>query len=331
MKKSGKRKHPVLKAVAAAIAVVLVLALGLLFLVTRDFRGTKPEDIASDNPFVTPLGKTMVSAHRSGGELFPENTMMAFRGNIESDYFNTDVFEFDLHITKDGRLIVLHDGTLDRTSDACEVFGKTDIRPEDYDYEELRRLNLGEMFVTEDGKTPYKGLRGENVPDDLRVATLETVLGYLSANGDFRYIIEIKNSGELGYRSADLLYGALKQLGLLDKAVIGTFNGEVTDYMTKTYPDMLRSAGVKEVLLFYFDSLFGISRNYKFKALQIPANQFVIHLGTAKLCNHAHRNDVAVQYWTINDEETMRMLRGIGADCIMSDNPALCYEVVNED
>ena len=326
-----KKKRPALKGLLIALIVIIVLALGLLFIMTRDFSGTKAQEFETTNPFITELGKTMVSAHRSGGELFPENTMMAFKGNIESEDFNTDVFEFDLHITKDEQLIILHDDTLDRTSDACEVFGTTDVKPENYTYEELRQLNMGEMFETEDGSTPYKGLRGDDIPDTLRVATLKDVLTYLSSNGDFRYIIEIKNGDELGYKSADLLYNTLKELDLLDKAIIGTFNGEVTNYMDETYPDMLRSAGIKEVLVFYFDSLLGIDREYKFTALQIPANQFVVHLGTAKLCNHAHKNNIAVQYWTINDAETMLMLRDIGADCIMSDNPALCYDVVNAE
>ena len=326
------KKHPVIKTILIIVAVILVLALGLLFVMTRDWNDEPLEDFTSDNPYITELGKTMVSAHRSGGEIFPENTMMAFKGNIESEDFKTDIFEFDLHITKDKELIILHDDTFDRTSDACEIFGTTDIKPEDYTYEELRSINLGETFTTADGSTPYKGLRGDDVPDDLRVASLRDVLTYLQSNGDFSYIIEIKNGDELGYESADILYSTLKELGLLEKAVVGTFNGEVTQYIDDNYPDMLRSAGIKEVLGFYFSSLLGIDHEdgyYKFKALQIPANQFVVHLGTSRLVNYAHENNIAVQYWTINDEETMEMLRDIGADCIMSDNPALCYEVVN--
>lgn len=68
--------------------------------------------------YITTDGKAMVSAHRSGGDLNPEESMAAFKNCVESKDFQTDIFEFDLHITKDGVLILLHDDTLDRTSDS---------------------------------------------------------------------------------------------------------------------------------------------------------------------------------------------------------------------
>ena len=59
-----------------------------------------------------------------------------------------------------GVLILLHDDTLDRTSDSAEVFGEEDVRPEDKTYEELRTLNMGAKFTAQDGSTPYKGSKG---------------------------------------------------------------------------------------------------------------------------------------------------------------------------
>ena len=80
-----------------------------------------------------------------------------------------DLFEFDLHITSDGELVLLHDETLDRTSDAVEHFGHADVRPSEQTYAELHELNMGEGFTTDSGETPYKGLRGDEIPDDLRI------------------------------------------------------------------------------------------------------------------------------------------------------------------
>ena len=166
-------------------------------------------DYDTSNSNITEYGTTLVSAHRSGGGIFPENTMMAFEGCINSDTFKTDIFEFDLHITADDELIILHDNTLDRTTDAVEYFGREDIRPENYTYEELRGLNFGENFKNDAGEKPYNGLRGDDVPDSLKVAKLDDVLEYLESNGDFDYIIEIKNGGLLGEKSADILYNTL--------------------------------------------------------------------------------------------------------------------------
>ena len=101
--------------------------------------------------------------------------------------------------------------------------------------------------------------------------------------------------------------------------------------MDKNYPDMLRSASITEVIGFYLDSLLKLDRApgyYRFAALQIPANQFLIKLGTSRLVNHAHKHNIAVQYWTINDAAAMRQLKSINADCVMSDVPDLAYAVL---
>ena len=318
------------KSAGIILGVLAVIVASLLLLVTHDFKEDY-KDYDTTNTEITEYGKTLVSAHRSGGGIFPENTMMAFEGCINSDTFRTDIFEFDLHITKDDQLIILHDNTLDRTTDAEEVFGEEGIRPENYTYEELSTLNFGEDFENDRGEMPYKGLRGENVPSNLHAARLSDVLDYLQSNGDFGYIIEIKNGGELGNKSADILYSTLKERELLDNAVIGTFNGGVTKYMDETYPDMKRSASIKEVVGVYFLSLLGIDRQgaYKFDALQIPAGLSILRLDTTRLVNYAHRHNIAVQYWTINDEAEMAHLRDIGADCIMSDIPDVAYDVLN--
>jgi glycerophosphoryl diester phosphodiesterase len=290
------------------------------------------QDYKTNNHNITEYGSTLVSAHRSGAGIFPENTMMAFEGCINSDTFRTDVFEFDLHITADNELIILHDNTLDRTTNAVEYFGHEDIRPEDYTYEELRQLNFGESFETDSGEKPYEGLRGDEIPDSLRVSHLKDVLKYLESNGRFDYIIEIKNAGELGEIAADQLYKTLKSMKMLKRVVVGTFNANVTEYLDKNYPDLPRSASISEVVMFYFNSLLGLDKKdgaYKFDALQIPMGASIIDLATARLVNYAHRHNIAVQYWTINNTEDMKQLKDIGADCIMSDIPDVAYDVLN--
>ncbi len=329
--KTKKRSAPriVLRVFLCVLAVFLA---ALAFIATHDWK-SPITDYDVTNPYIMPYGVTMVSAHRSGGGIFPENTMIAFEGCIKSETFRTDIFEFDLHLTKDGQLMVLHDDTLDRTTDARQVFGVKNARPEDYTLDELRKLNFGAGFTDPDGGTPYAGLTGDSVPDSLRAVTLEEVLDYLEANGSFRYIIEIKNKKELGYRAADRLYLVLKERNLLDKAIIGTFNAEVTRYLDETYPDMLRSASIKEVIGFYLDSVFErecADDYYGFDALQIPANQFVIRLGTSRVTDYAHRHNIAVQYWTINDPDVMRLLKEINADCVMSDVPDVAYRVLHD-
>ena len=162
---------------------------------------------------------------------------------------------------------------------------------------------------------------------------LSEVLTYLEANGDFGYIIEIKNDGDLGCRAADLLYMLLLQHDCLDRAVVGTFHNEVTEYMDRFYPDMLRSAGVSECISFYLDVMLGRNApadGYGFQALQIPTKDYVINLGTSKVVNYAHAHDIAVQYWTIDDPAEMARLQSIGADAIMTNRPDLGAQVLTQ-
>ncbi len=319
--------------VGIVLAVLAVLALALYLVVTHDWSGAAPVSVAGcDNPYISQTGRPMVSAHRSGGGIAPENTLAAFRNVAEAD-FRVDIFEFDLALTKDDELILLHDETLDRTSDAAEVFGHTDVKPADHTYEELRALNMGENFVNASGETPYRGLRGEDIPEDLRVLRLEDLFDFLDGYGEYRFIIEIKDDGERGCKAADRIYEVLKARDMLSRAIIGTFHGEVTEYMDKTYPDMLRSAGVMEVVELYLNSLLGIDKPegfYHFVALQIPDEDYVVKLGTTRLVNYAHRHNIAVQYWTVNDASLAADLASKGADAIMSDYPDMIYELFKE-
>lgn len=320
--KAGARR-----ALRCVVIVVLVLALlaGVLYwTVTRD---TKTAPIATDgaqNPLITPLGTTMLSGHRAGGGVAPENTLMALKNCVESTAYTLDIFEFDIHLTADDVPVLLHDETLDRTSDAVSYFGETDVAVGEKTFEELKHLNMGETFVNEQGETPFAGLRGDAIPEDLRIISLEEALGYLESAGSYSYIIEIKNSGERGYRAADILYDTLKRMGCLERAVVGTFHNEITAYMDTTYPDMPRSAGFDECVDFYIRSLLNWKEpegGFRFVALQIPTTDYVVNLGTSRVINYAHQHGIAAQYWTINDPAEMARLQSIGADAVMTDVP----------
>ncbi len=332
VKKNNKKIFvKIIKALALLLAVLVVIMLGATVFCYAS-AGEAPAKEKMTNPFIK-TEKTYVSAHRSGADIAPENTMMAFQYCVENEDFNVDTFEFDLHITKDNKLILLHDDTLDRTTNAEEQFGYKNVKPSEKTYDELKVLNFGENFETLDGEYPYRNLRGDDIPENLKVVLLEDVLNYLQANGDFTYIIEIKDKGENGFKAADELYKILKEKNLLTKVVFGTFNGDVTKYVDENYPDMLRSSSIVEVVLFYLAAAYNIDLNesfYKFDALQIPTNQYgLLMLGSERVVNYAHRHNLAVQYWTINDEDEVKRLSEIGADCIMSDVPDMAYDVIN--
>ncbi len=326
-----------LKAILIALLVLVILVvLANLALALMYRHRSSPDRIIhyeTTNPFIT--GSTQVSAHRAGGGIMPEETMMALKNCTQDVDFSIDVFEFDLHLTKDNVLVLLHDSELDRTSDSELVFGRSHVKPAEMTYAELRQLNMGAQFVSDAGESPYAGLHGDDVPDDLRIVSLTDALDYLEGVGSYSYIIEIKDGGELGCRGVDLLYSELKARNMLNRVVFGTFHGEVSDYKDATYPDLMRGAYANEVIDFYLAAALN-KQDYTppCQVLQLPFGNRKedrhINLGTARVINYAHAHNMAVQYWTINNETDMAYLISLGADCVMSDYPDRLWRVKQE-
>ena len=335
-KTKTRKKHRVLKRVLCIILAIILILVGVKTVAICWHSDPKMiQQYETDNRYIASSNIPFVSAHRCGGGIMPEESMMAFENCVNNPNFNVDVFEFDLHITKDEQLVLLHDDTLDRTTDSLEVFGVEEAKPEDYTYDELRKLNIGAKFEDENGKMPYADLKGDAVPDTLKIVKVDDLLDYLEAqNKNYDYIIEIKNGEELGKKGVDILYNILSERNLLSKVIFGTFNEEVSLYVDAHYPDLKRSATINEVLEFYRAAMSDEEDfEAKYIALQIPYNmpyRMIVNLGTAKVINYAHKHNIAVQYWTINKEKELEYLASIGADCIMSDYPDLLYKTIHE-
>lgn len=320
-----------IRLIFCVIAAFLGLGWGIAAFYRSDPDGYIP--MATTNPLIT--DSTCLCAHRSGGGVYPEESLPAFRNCAESAAFRTDYFEFDLHLTRDGCLVLMHDDSLDRTTDSRDVFGESGVYVRDKTLGELKTLNIGAKFVTDDGKMPYRRYSGENVPDDLRILTLGEALDYLTGIDRFRYIIEIKDGGEDGLRAADLLYEELSDRELLESAIVCSFHDEVLAYVDEHYPDVMRGAGVGEALEFL--AAVGLKdRAYApaCSAVQLPygdpAVSDFLNLGLVGIVNYAHANNVAVQYWTVNDAEDMRYLKSIHVDVIMTDYPERLAEVLGK-
>lgn len=292
----------------------------------------------SDNPYIAEYLNPDISAHRSGAGIAPQNTLMAFENIIkEADTLGVDTLEFDVQITKDGELVLSHDLTYDNATNAVEVFGRKNVFVSSITLEEAQVLNLGENFKG-NGDYPYRGLRGDDIPYNLRVVTCDEILDYIEANcGDkqYNYVIEIKSIGSNGRKAVDKLYSVITERGLQDRTIWSTFAPDVSAYMVKNYPDFARTADAIEAVQFYFYYRMGwdlqdVSPSYV--ALQIPYGESafdnLINLGNREMLNYAHKNNIAVQYWTINNPDEIRHLTLAGADCIMTDYPQTAYEAV---
>ena len=294
-----------------------------------------PVTSQSSNPFMATYGNTQISAHRLGKGNAPENTLMAVKECLNSENYHTDYFEMDIQITKDGELVVYHSLYLDEKSDSAEYFGKKNTTVFSKTYDELRNLNMGEYF-SKGGKYPYQGLRGKDIPEDMKITKVSDILDYIEENspGKYMYTIEIKYPHPWAPKMVDKLYTILKERNLTDRVIVASFWPDVHKYIKDNYSDkLLRSADPIEILNLYNSYLKNedLSKSdISYCVLQIPyyeddGRMLVGNLGKSDFIAYAHKYNIAVQYWTVNDAQDMLDLKTAGADAVMSDHPDRVY------
>lgn len=155
-------KKSIFKITAFSIIAVLVVALSVTAFaltapggnVTTTGDSVSYAKTNNDNPYIVYNTTGLLrSAHRAGGVQDPENTMKAIKTCLNSmnEGYDVDILEFDLHLTKDNELILLHDENFDRTTNSVEVWGREGVLPRDKDLAEIKELNFGYWFPYERG------------------------------------------------------------------------------------------------------------------------------------------------------------------------------------
>ena len=293
------------------------------------------------NPFISTTGLPLACVHRGGGVTAPENTLKAYKTSIS--LYDADIFETDLWLTKDGKIVLNHDETINRTSDCLELGYKGEVKIGDLTLDELQNFNFGYHFQDEDGNYPYRDLvdkdavnRKEIIKEnDLSIVEIEDFFNtFYEEHKDLLFIVEIKNPGTDGYKVADMLDEILtnKFPAYKNRIVVGTFHNEIESYLRSNHPSLLRGASTNVATKFIITQMLKVNifDNDKFACLQIPPKQSGLDLTLNTYISRAHKRNIAVQYWTINDEAEMRKLISKKVDAIMSDNPKLLKKVLDE-
>ncbi len=252
----------------------------------------------------------LLFAHRGGAALWPENTLLAFHNAAD---LGVDALEMDVHLTADDDLVVIHDSTVDRTTNGNgSVSGMT--------VSELKKLDAGYRFTPDDGAThPYRG-QGVTIP------TLDEVL---TAFPDSVINIEIKDDNQ---HAAERLSQIITAHDAQDRVIVVSFHDKPLAYFRKLQPHVATAAGPGETRTFYILNLLHLWRFHRphADAYQAPISKGSAHFDTPQFIDHAHRMNQKVQFWTINDADEMRRLLTIGADGIMTDRPDLGMAVFKE-
>ena len=281
--------------------------------------------------FLPDYGNTLISSHRSGRGAAPENTLMAIKSNLVFASKDSAVIEMDVQLTKDDEIVLYHSLFLDEMSNSAEHFGKKNTPVFSKTYEELRELNMGEYFKSGDSY-PYQGLRGEDIPDDIRITALRDVFECIEteAPGHYRYIIEVKYPNPWAAKIVDGIYEMMNEYSLNDRVIVASFWPDVSWYIDLKYPDKInRSANPFEIVDLYGcytrnDDL--SNEDFKYVALQMPyywddGKLLVANLGKTGFIDYAHKYGISMQYWTVNKPEDAEQLAHSGADLLMTDYP----------
>lgn len=293
----------------------------------------QPKVLNSDTGryFLPDYGSTRISSHRSGKGAAPENTLMAIKSNLKYAESDSAIIEMDVQLTKDGVIVLYHSLFLDELSNSAEYFGRKNTTVFSKTYEELRNLNMGENFKS-GINYPYKGLRNEEIPDDIRITALNDVFECVESEAPdtYRYIIEIKYPHPWAPKIVDGIYELTKKYNMTDRVIVASFWPDVSAYIDMKYSGKInRSANPFEIVDLYGSYLKDEKLNkdeIKYTALQMPyywddGKLLVANLGKTAFIDYAHKYGISMQYWTVNSTDDARQLAESGADLLMTDYP----------
>jgi glycerophosphoryl diester phosphodiesterase len=250
------------------------------------------------------LSELTAIAHRGGSKIRPENTLAAFD---HAASLGVDAFECDVHLSKDGEPVVIHDFTLDRTTDAVGPVAARTAR-------ELADVDAGFQFGRDAG-FPYRG-QGIGVP---------TLAGLLERHPTMPVIVEIKGDDPV---TARRVVEVIRAAGASSRVVIGGFSRTVLDTVRREAPDLPTGAAGSEARSAVRRAMFGLAQHTDgFQVFHVPFIWFGRQRFGRRFVRAARRSARPVQAWIVDDADVMRRLIGWGVTGIISDRPDVAVEV----
>jgi glycerophosphoryl diester phosphodiesterase len=265
---------------------------------------------SSPRPFLRgPL--PIAFAHRGGSLLWPENTMLSFQGAVG---LGCRYLETDVHLTKDGVLVTIHDATVDRTTDGTGLVRALPVA-------ELKRLDAGYRFSTDGGRTHR--FRGQG-------ATIPTLAEVVEAFPQVSLNIDLKRHDAA---MVEAMAAFIEERGLHDRMLIASFaDGIIKAFRRRTAGRVATAAAGWETRLFWLASRLGLSGLIRpaYDALQVPPRTGRLTVTDRRLLAAAQRRGAQVHVWTVDEAAEMRHMLALGVEGIMSDRPDLLLEVLAE-
>ena len=242
----------------------------------------------------------LLYAHRGAAVELPENTLPAFRRAAE---IGVDAIETDVHLTADGHVLVSHDPS------ALRMTG-VGVAWRDLTLDQARALDVGWGFVDRAGQRPHLG-RG------IRVCTLEEALRELP---HLRFNVDLKVHTP---SPVPTVLALLRRLGAEERVTLASFHARtLLEVRRRGYAGETARAQAEVAALLALPEM--VVRNLPFlaSAAQLPTHAGPLRFDRPAWIARCHRLGMRVDFWTINEPAEARRLLTLGADGIMSDDPA---------
>jgi glycerophosphoryl diester phosphodiesterase len=247
--------------------------------------------------FVT--NRRLVFAHRGGARLAPENTMAAIDNGLA---LGADGIEIDVQLSSDGIPVVIHDPTLDRTTDRTGPVKQLSAA-------DLARVDAGFRFE-KDGTHPFRG-KGVGIP------RLDAVL---TKHTGTRVIIEMKGAEpELARAVGEVV----RRTDAVDRVCVSSFAQRTVDTLRDEFPELMSGASQEEARWALHRSWvrWPWTSERAYAAFQVPEHAGRMRVVSPNFVRHVHREGHVVQVWVVNQPEDVRRLLDWGVDGIISDVP----------
>ena len=271
----------------------------------------------TDNPWLE--RRVIAFAHQGGAKEAPSSTLFAIRQALKH---GATAIELDVHATRDGHIVVCHDPTVDRTTNATGEIAALSLR-------ELRELDNAYWFcpgedVSRNHPEEDYVLRGRAPANrELGIATLTEVL---EAFPGVVLNLDIKRTAPDVAPYEEALAHELAEHGRENDVIVASFSDAATEAFAKFAPAVGLAAGTTATTEFYSRLKAGdrpppgIGR---YVALQPPARFGPLTVVDESFVTAAHACGLAVHVWTIDEPAEMEHLVGLGVDGIISDKPSV--------
>jgi len=259
------------------------------------------------------LKKPYIFAHQGGEQLAPTNTMAAFA--VADALGGVDFMDIDVHMTKDGYLVGIHDSTVDRTTNG---HGRVDS----YTLADLQKLDAGYWFQDLEGRYSYRG-KGVVIP------SLEEVFSVYAAKYHLHFEIKDAYPKDGPSKIEEKLWELIQRYHMEKKVIVSSFQQPIVRrFQQLARGQVVVEAGRSEVTRFVLAQTLHLPMLYRrfSHALSIPPAHSGFNLKKRSLIEAAHRLGMDVYYWTIDDVPTMKELIDLGADGLFTSRPDLLKE-----